>query len=75
MNTEGVKEKFQDLEYNKTFNTFDIMRNYLENQETFKILEHLFSKMNFVSLTQIILTANNLTSISFIHELKLSFSN
>jgi len=31
MNTEGVKEKFQDLEFNKTFNTFDIMRNYLEN--------------------------------------------
>ena len=31
--------------------------------------------MNFVSITQIILTANNLTSIDFFYELKLSFSN
>jgi hypothetical protein len=31
--------------------------------------------MNFVSITQIILTANNLTSINFFYELKLSFSN
>ena len=31
--------------------------------------------MNFISITQIILTANNLTSINFFYELKLSFSN
>ena len=31
--------------------------------------------MNFGSITQIILTANNLTSINFFYELKLSFSN
>ena len=38
MDTVGVKEKFQDLEFNKTFNTFDIMSNYLDNYELFLII-------------------------------------
>jgi Leucine-rich repeat (LRR) protein len=55
----------QQIEPNAFFNTFDIMRNYLDNEAMHDVLAYLFGK-GFTNFTYYILTANNITDFTFI---------
>ena len=48
------------------FNTFDIMRNYLSGDEMFQIIQYLIQKMNFRDINHFIMTANNITDLTFL---------
>lgn len=47
-------------------NTFDIMRNYLNDEEMHKVLDHLLEKLGFRSISSLILTANDVSTIKFL---------
>ena len=55
-----VKAKFIDKQTNSEINTFDIMRNYLNDDEMRKVLKYLVDDLGMTNLSSLILTANNL---------------
>jgi hypothetical protein len=68
MNFEDFKKVMDEVDTgddNGSFNTFDIMRNYLDNDAMHSVIEYLISK-NFTNINYLILTANNLTDFTFL---------
>jgi hypothetical protein len=69
---EGSKKELDDLEDNSQYNTVDLMKNYLDSQEMKKVLDHITHNLNCTRLTNIVLTANNLSTLAFISNGSLS---